>query len=90
MQPTEPRRPIRSGPSEEQLAAGRRRALLSADPGRPPGPRIFTDAERQALFARTPRPEGTFEERRERRRRAIESIDPDCRAEPIARIRQAR
>lgn len=90
MQPTEPRRPIRGGPTEEQLTAGRRRALLSADPGRPPGPRIFTDAERQALFARTPRPEGTFEERRERRRRAIESIDPDCRAEPIARIRQAR
>ncbi|MBT1583581.1 hypothetical protein [Curtobacterium flaccumfaciens] len=51
---------------------------------------MFTDAERQALFARTPRPAGTFEERRERRRRAIESIDPDCRAEPIARIRQAR
>ena len=89
MQPTEPRRPIR-GPTEEQLTAGRRRALLSADPGLPRGPRIFTDAERQALFARTPRPEGTFEERRERRRRAIESIDPDCRAEPIARIRQAR
>ncbi|MBT1667558.1 hypothetical protein [Curtobacterium flaccumfaciens] len=90
MQPTEPRRSIRRGPTEEQLTAGRRRALLSADLGRPPGPRIFTDAERQALFARTPRPAGTFEERRERRRRAIESIDPDCRAEPIARIRQAR
>ncbi|WP_146247718.1 hypothetical protein [Curtobacterium sp. MCSS17_006] len=90
MQPTEPRRPIRRGPTEEQLTAGRRRALLSADAGWPPGPRIFSDAERQALFARTPRPAGTFEERRERRRRAIESIDPDCRAEPIARIRQAR
>jgi hypothetical protein len=90
MLPTEPRRPIRRGPTEEQLTAGSRRALLSADAGRPPGPRIFTDAELQALFARTPRPEGTFEERRERRRRAIESIDPDCRAEPIARLRQAR
>ncbi|WP_159574135.1 hypothetical protein [Curtobacterium sp. 18060] len=88
MQPTEPRRPNRRGLTEEQLTAGRRRALLSADPGRQRGPKISTEAERQALFARTPRPEGTFEERRERRRRAIESIDPDCRAEPIARIHQ--
>ncbi|WP_123338563.1 MULTISPECIES: hypothetical protein [unclassified Curtobacterium] len=82
MQPTEPRRPNRRGLTEEQLTAGRRRALLSADPGRQRGPRIFSEAERQALFARTPRPEGTFEERRERRRRAIESIDPDFWVEP--------
>ncbi|ROP61356.1 hypothetical protein [Curtobacterium sp. PhB115] len=82
MQPTESRRPIRRGLTEDQLTEGRRRALLSADPDRPRGPRVFTDAERQALFARTPKPEGTFEERRERRRRAIESIDPDFWVEP--------
>lgn len=86
MQPTEPRRPIRRGLTEEQLTEGRR-ALLSADPDRPREPRIFTDAERQALFARTPKPEGTFEERRERRRRAIESIDPDFWVEPTVSFR---
>ncbi|KIP99589.1 MULTISPECIES: hypothetical protein [Curtobacterium] len=55
-------------------------------PRRVPSP--STAAERRALFARTPRPEGTFEERRERRRRAIEAIDPDCRVEPIERLRR--
>lgn len=86
MRPTDSPRPSRSALTEEQIVEGRLRALRRAEPDGVRSSSATTAAERQALFARTPRPEGTFEERRERRRRAMEAIDPDCRVVPIERL----
>lgn len=86
------RRPQRGGPIAGEIGSGRQRVVASSDPDRGRWPAV--DAElvanangQQPGALASGRPEASVAERRARRHRAIESIDPDFWREPTPSFR---